>query len=414
MNSTTLSATLHLYLSRKQRIRDDIAKIRFECQCSVRKRRRYSNLRNKLLVLLVLLLERSLGSACRIAWSLKKNQQWWLQIVPSMADREFKENFRLERSTYLALLHHIGPHLEKEETNYRRSVPVEKRLCCALYSLGSSSELRTIGNLFGIGKTTAGEILHQFCRTLIDLFLHRIIRFPITPAEIEDTINGFDDKCNYPMCVGSLDGTHIQIKAPMGFETDYFNYKKFSSVVMLATVDANLKFTYINVGAPGRSNDSSVFARSSLSEVIQSPVFAKRFLTVNNVRIQSHLIADSAFALGRTLMKPFPIRPDMPKDYATFNYRLSRARCTVERAFGLFKNRFRLLHRKLEFDLENTKAIIKAAAILHNLCILSGDDCEVEWDSPGILYKKPSCNVTTSDGVDLRQALVQYFVQNPL
>ncbi|CAL1548887.1 unnamed protein product, partial [Lymnaea stagnalis] len=67
-------------------------------------------------------------------------------------------------------------------------------------------------------------------------------------------------------------------------------------------------------------------------------------------------------------MKPFPERLPMPQNQSIFNYRLSYCRCTVERAFGHLKNRFRLLHKKLEFDLDHIKLIIKAAFILHNIC----------------------------------------------
>ena len=414
MNPTSFAAMMHLYSAKRQRIHDAIAKNRSECQRMVRRSRHYSIRRNKLLLVLILLLERSLSTSHRLIWSFQKNDRWWFHIVPQMTDCQFKENFRLERSTYSTLLRRIGPYLRKENSNYRLSVPVEKRLCCALYCLGSSSELRTIGNLFGIGKSTAAGILHDFCQVLVDLLFYRMIRFPSTQQEIEETINGFNSKSGYPMCVGSLDGTHISVKAPIGYEMDYYNYKKFHSVVMLATVNSNLEFTYVNVGAPGRCNDASVFSRSNLADVIQLPIYQNHFITVNQVKVQCHLIADSAFALDRTLMKPFPIRPDMPKENATFNYRLSKCRCSVERAFGLLKNRFRLLHKKLEFDLDNTKVIIKAAAVLHNICIANGDSFENDWDVPEKLYKKPACSATTFDGVDVRHAITQYFLLNPL
>ena len=104
----------------------------------------------------------------------------------------------------------------------------------------------------------------------------------------------------------------------------------------------------------------------------------------------------------------------MPKSHSTFNYRLSRARCSVERAFGALKNRFRLLHRKLEFKLNNTINIIKTAAVLHNICVLNNDQEEIDWNIPIPKYKKLSCNARTSVGSDNRFALMNYFLANPL
>ena len=210
-----------------------------------------------------------------------------------------KNNFRIERSTFRSLLKTIGSHLQKLDTNYRKSIPVDRRIACALYSLGSSSELRTIPNLFGVGKSTAREILHNFCSIVVEFFFKSLIKCPNTPREIQATIDVFKEKSQYPVCLGALDGTHIPIRPPLGQETDYFNYKKYHSVVMLATVNSDLLFTYINVEALGRCNDASIYNRCILSEVIQDRMYSKYFITVNNVNIQSHLIADSAFALTR-------------------------------------------------------------------------------------------------------------------
>ncbi|CAF4064156.1 unnamed protein product [Rotaria sp. Silwood2] len=143
-----------------------------------------------------------------------------------MTDKQFKENFRVQRSTFGEFVRLVGPHVFKNDTNYRLS-----------------SELRTISNLFGIGINTSDLIAHKFCNTLIDLILSKLIKFPSTDAEIRKTMNGFVTKFDYPLCLGSLDGTHIQIKPPVGAESDYYNYKKFHSVIMLAAVNSNLMFT---------------------------------------------------------------------------------------------------------------------------------------------------------------------------
>ncbi|CAM4744579.1 unnamed protein product [Rotaria magnacalcarata] len=112
---------------------------------------------------------------------------------------------RISGSIFSSLLQQIGPHIEKLDTNYRAAIPIEKRLACALYALGSS----------------------------IDKFFHRLIKFPNTDAEIQDTIDGVFIKWGYPLCIGALDSTHIAIKPPLGFEVDYFNYKKYHSIIML-------------------------------------------------------------------------------------------------------------------------------------------------------------------------------------
>ncbi|CAF0962216.1 unnamed protein product [Rotaria sordida] len=141
-----------------------------------------------------------------------------------------------------------------------------------------------------------------------------------TNQETEDTINEFLNMFDYSMYIGALNGIHISVKSPLELETDHYNYKKFYSVIMLAVVNCDLEFTYINFGASGQCNDGSVYTRSNLSKVLQHSIYEDYYMMINCIKIQSHLIVDSAFVLDRTLMKPFPERPDMPQYNTIFNY----------------------------------------------------------------------------------------------
>ena len=67
-----------------------------------------------------------------------------------------------------------------------------------------------------------------------------------------------------PNCIGAIDGKHIDIEALPNSCAYYFNYKKINSKVLMALVDANRKFIYIDVGCNGMINDGGVFGKTTL------------------------------------------------------------------------------------------------------------------------------------------------------
>ena len=62
------------------------------------------------------------------------------------------------------------------------------------------------------------------------------------------------------MCIDAVDGKHIKIIPPPGSGSTFYNYKGDFSIVLLAAVDANLKFIYVDIGTKGRISDGGVWA----------------------------------------------------------------------------------------------------------------------------------------------------------
>ena len=70
--------------------------------------------------------------------------------------------------------------------------------------------------------------------------------------------------------VGALDGKQIAIKKPKKSGSEYFNYKGHFSLVLLALVDADYKFLWVNVRASGSSSDAEIFSHSKVKRRIEN------------------------------------------------------------------------------------------------------------------------------------------------
>ena len=124
-----------------------------------------------------------------------------------------------------------------------------------------------------------------------------------------------------------MDGKHIEIKQTKNRGSYYFNYKGRFSIVLLALVDANYKYTYADVGCNGRINDGGVFRNSTLSKATSTNLLnipGLRTLGDGETEAPYVIVADDAFHLMENLMKPYPSR-GLSKKQRIYNDHLSRA-----------------------------------------------------------------------------------------
>lgn len=105
----------------------------------------------------------------------------------------------------------------------------------------------------------------------------RYIRFPSTPAELDETKQRFLDKFGIPGTLSIVDGTHVAISA-LSHEVEhaYVNRKGFHSINVQLACDARMLITNINARFPGSTHDSYIFLGSRLHRFlndlyVQSP-----------------------------------------------------------------------------------------------------------------------------------------------
>ena len=179
----------------------------------------------------------------------------------------------------------------------------------------------------------------------------------------------YEKTWNFPHCLGALDGKHVVLQAPINTGSEFFNYKSTFSVVLFALVDANYNFLYVNAGGQGRISDGGIFKNCSLyKKLVQNNLNFPEPEALDGMprKIPYFFIGDEAFALTDSLMKPFSGIHAKGSPRRVFNYRLSRARRTVENVFGITSAVFRVLRKPMLLEPKKAELIIMAIAHLHN------------------------------------------------
>ncbi|XP_056091572.1 uncharacterized protein LOC130070991 [Rhinichthys klamathensis goyatoka] len=183
--------------------------------------------------------------------------------------------------------------------------------------------------------------VHVVCAAIEKVMMES---FPTRPTQDtwKEVAQGFCEKWNFPNCLGAIDGKHIIIQAPPLSGSQFFNYKKTFSIVLLALVGADYRFRFIQVGDFGRTCDGGVYASSDLGRGMETntlhvPPSTSLPGAAHLGDVPFVMVGDAAFQLKPFLMRPYP-GANLSYKKRIFNYRLSRARMVVENAFGILSS----------------------------------------------------------------------------
>ena len=256
----------------------------------------------------------------------------------------YRNFLRFDKDTFYEIVERVRPLIEKQTTWWREPFDVGLRVGVTLRFLATGDTYKSLGYAFRVAPNTLCSIIPETCRAIIAAYGDEVLKMPDTPEGWKEVAKGFQQRWNFPHIIGAIDGKHIHIRNPPHAGSKYFNYKKFYSIVLLAVVDSDYKFLYIDVGAVGAEADAGIFAQSRLASILE--LNQANFSPAEPIPGEStghpipyYLLGDDAFALRDWMMKPFPSRA-LSLQERIFNYRQSRARRVVENAFGILANRY--------------------------------------------------------------------------
>lgn len=252
---------------------------------------------------------------------------------------------------------------------------------------------KTIAMSYRMGERTVSKIVSEVCNALWLRLKPKYLPEP-TVDMWQNIASDYEKRWQFYNCLGAVDGKHVTIRKPLLSGSSFFNYKQHFSTVLIGLADANYRFTFIDVGSMGRFPDSSVFSDSSLGKQLLNGSLelpTPKPLPGQTCGTPYVFVADEAFPLMCNLMRPYP-KAKVTNNFENkvFNYRLSRARQTIECAFGILSSRFRVYKRPFECKLETVDKVVMATCVLHNylrtqkvMAIEStGEDDDDEIDLP--------------------------------
>jgi hypothetical protein len=328
---------------------------------------------------------------------------WWDNIDTLDADisGEFKRTFRMSRMAFSKLVDEIknrwrriyGPRSYSAAMNYPGGI--RRKVAVCLHFLSLESGLRVTASQFGMSVYSVWDQTNKVIQ-LINWDGNK--GFIDLPEEWSPIIQGFEEIAGVPDIAAAVDGTHVLVNRPESAWLGLYNRKGLVSINVQGVVDHRGRFISASV-KPGACNDKTLWSDSFFGKNVRSII-----------PLCTRIVGDSIYSLRPWFMIPYPFET-VDKAEKRYNYRLSKTRIIVERAFGWLKGKWRCLKHLRVHEIKDAANIVMAAMSLHNWVLMHDGPPLNDLNVDPLLYSGTNLdgamNMTSSDNVLLRNAEVQ-------
>ena len=284
--------------------------------------------------------------------------------------RSFHRFIRMSPAMYDELVQRLTPRLTKERTRWREPLEPGLKIALTLRHLASGTKYSDMQYGWRVPHNTISIVVREVCQAIIEEYTEELMSPPDTKEGWRQIAEDWYKRWNFPHTIGAVDGKHVACKAPANSGSEYYNYKGFFSVILLAMVTSDYKFLWSDVSGNGASSDAHIFNSSVLKEALEKGDILgwpkPEPLPYDDQNVPYFLVGDDAFAFRTYMMKPYSAR-NLTREERIFNYRLSRARRVVENAFGILANRFQVFLTTMRHEALTVRLIVNACILLHNL-----------------------------------------------
>lgn len=287
--------------------------------------------------------------------------------VITLEQSRFRNYFRMSSTQFENLLCLVAPFITKQ-TVIREPISAGERLSLTLRFLASGDSM-SLSYQYLIGLTTVTNIIKETCNAIWVCLQKKVLPSSFTENEWLNIAYEFEQTWNFPHCIGAIDGKHILIQCPDNAGSSYFNYKNTHSIILLGICNANYMLIFVDIGGYDRRSDGGIFKDSIIGQKLtrkEMNLPEWKSLTIDGPPLPYVLIGDEAFPLTEYLLRPYPGKAGLTQNRTIYNYRLSRARRTIENTFGILVCQWRILKRPIICIVDKAMKIVQAIVCLHN------------------------------------------------
>ncbi|XP_022229334.2 protein ALP1-like [Drosophila obscura] len=291
-------------------------------------------------------------------------------------DDQFKERFRMQRSTLETLLRVLGRAIAgAEQYQPIGSVSLPEKLLYTLMLLGGGISFRDAGEIYSISKSSGHEIF-KWVTSAFAALLPCYVKWPKYSAAGV----GSSSISKLTGVLGAIDECRIPLKLPIRIDDD--SPRQYQSLALQAVCDAQSRF--LNVYIDVANNEQCILLASPLFEDLmdmETPLMAEH----------THIVGDKTYPLLLNLMTPYV--GELTPCHARYNLAIRQWNAPAERALATLISRFKRLESLDVSSLELGTTVVSAACMLHNFILDScGEDIEDDILAFDMLPGKPQEN----------------------
>lgn len=136
----------------------------------------------------LMLIKRRRNKKCGVKnWILKsRNKSIWEKTCQSWIrddDDMFRRWLRVTPSEFDIILQKVAPKIIKESTNFKNTIPSDKRLAITLAYMSTGATFLDLSVKFCVGLSTVSTILAETLEALVQVLKPDYLKFPSTPSE---------------------------------------------------------------------------------------------------------------------------------------------------------------------------------------------------------------------------------------
>jgi len=163
----------------------------------------------------------------------------------------FNNFLRMSPAMFDELLARVGPRITKQHTFCREPLEPGLKLALTLRHLASGNKYASMKFGWRVPHNTQSLLVREVCQAIIDEYVDEVLVCPTTADGWRGIADKFYERWNFPNTCGAIDGKHVRVTCPPKSGSQYFNYKGFYSIILMAVVDADYKFIWADVGGCG-------------------------------------------------------------------------------------------------------------------------------------------------------------------